>query len=98
MYSSHKNGKIVISRLRHSIAIISGWFYKNFMVLNADKSYFLTAGYNELYPENVVSDAAIEKLVKGKNLCPYLDQAFLIFQLPRRDWVWKTSTQYFLNR
>lgn len=49
------------------------------MVLNADKSYFLTAGYNELYPEIFVSDAAIEKLVKEKNLYPYLDQAFLIF-------------------
>ena len=43
------------------------------MVLNADKSYFLTAGYNELYPEIFVSDAAIEKLVKEKNLYPYLD-------------------------
>ena len=38
VYSSDKNNNIVISRLRHDFAIISEWFYKNYMVLNVDIS------------------------------------------------------------
>ena len=34
MYSSDKNFNIVISRLRHDLAIISEWFYENYVVLN----------------------------------------------------------------
>ena len=43
---SDKNSSIVISRLRHDFAIISEWFYENYMVLNPDKYHFLTLGFN----------------------------------------------------
>ena len=34
-YSSNKNANFVIKRLRHDAAIISEWFYENYMLLNA---------------------------------------------------------------
>ena len=34
MYSLDKNSNIVISGLRHDFAIISEWFYENYLVLN----------------------------------------------------------------
>ena len=34
MYSSDKNANIVIDWLRHDFAIITAWFYENYMVLN----------------------------------------------------------------
>ena len=43
---SDKNSSIVISRLRHDFAIISEWFYENYMVPNPDKYHFLTLGFN----------------------------------------------------
>ena len=33
MYSSGKTSNIVINRLRHGFAIISEWFFENYMVL-----------------------------------------------------------------
>ena len=50
-YSSNKNANFVIKRLRHDVAIISEWFYENYMLLNADKSYFLTLGFHGLFPD-----------------------------------------------
>ena len=34
MYSSDKNTNTVIDWLRHDFAIITAWFYENYMVLN----------------------------------------------------------------
>ena len=45
MYSSDKNVNIVIKRLRHDFAIISKWFYENYMILNADKCHFLSSWF-----------------------------------------------------
>ena len=51
MYSSDKNPNIVISRLKHVFAIISEWFYKNYMVLNPEKCHFLTLGFIKPSPD-----------------------------------------------
>ena len=51
MYSSDKNANIVINRLTHNFAILSEWFYENYMVINPDKCYFLTVVFNEPFPE-----------------------------------------------
>ena len=32
IYSSNKNANIVISRLRHDFAMITDWFYENWMI------------------------------------------------------------------
>ena len=67
MYFSDKNGNILINRRRHDFAIMSGWFYENCMVLNADKCHFLTVSFNEPFPDFSFSDTTIEN-VTTKNL------------------------------
>ena len=66
MYSSDKKANIVISRLSHDFAIISEWFYENYMVLNADKCHFLTIGSNEPFPDFSFNDPAIENVTEQK--------------------------------
>ena len=54
MYSSGKNSNIVISRIRNDFAIITEWFFENYMVLNPDKCHFLTSfnlGSNKHFPD-----------------------------------------------
>ena len=68
MYSADKNAKIVISILSHDFALISEWFYKNYMVLNIDKSHFLTVSFNEPFPDFSVNDTAIENVTEEKTL------------------------------
>ena len=76
MYSSDKNPNIVITRLRHDFAIISEWFYENYMVLNPNKYHFLTLGFNKPFPgfsfentiiKNVMEEKVLEILI-GNNL------------------------------
>ena len=62
MYSSEKSANIVIDRLRHDFALISEWFYENYMVLNADKCHFLTVGFNEPFPDFPFNDTTIENV------------------------------------
>ena len=50
-YSSDKNANIVTSGLRHDFIIVAGWFYENYMVLNADKCRFFTVGFSEAFPD-----------------------------------------------
>ena len=68
MYSSHKNANIVISRLRNDFAIISEWFYENYMILNADKWLFLTVGFNEPFPDFSFNNTRIENVTEEKTL------------------------------
>ena len=56
VYSSDKNTNIVISRLRHDVAIMSEWFYENGMVLNTVKCYFLTVGFNPFHATGLFGD------------------------------------------
>ena len=41
MDPSDKNGTNIMTLLNHDFAILSNWFFKNFMVLNLDKSSFM---------------------------------------------------------
>ena len=41
----------MISRLRHDFAIISEWFYENYMVLNPDKRQFPALGFTKPFPD-----------------------------------------------
>ena len=61
MYSSDKDPNIVISRFRHDLAIISEWFYENFMVLNTYKYYFLTVRFNEPFSDFSFNDTNTRK-------------------------------------
>ena len=68
LYSSEKNANIVINRLRHNFAILSEWFYENYMVINPDKCYFLTVVFNEPFPEFSFNCTKIENVTEKKIL------------------------------
>ena len=48
---SDKNAHVVISRLTHDFAIISEWFYENYMVLDPDKRHFPALGFTKPFPD-----------------------------------------------
>ena len=68
LYSSGKNANIRISRLRHDFAIISEWFYENYMVLKASNCHFLTVGFIESFPDFSFNDTTIENVAEEKIL------------------------------
>ena len=63
-FSCIERYNIVIIRLRHDFAIISEWFYENYIVLNAGKYNFLTIGFNEQFPDFSFNDTTIENANK----------------------------------
>ena len=69
MYSFDKNSNIVISRFRHDFAIISKWFYENYVVLNPNKCHFLTLDFNKPFPdfsfENTITKNVTEEKILG---------------------------------
>ena len=73
MYSSDKNGNIVISKFRHDFAIISDWLHENYMVLNTDKCHFLTVGFNEPFPDDSFDNTTIENVTAEKILGIVID-------------------------
>ena len=68
MFSSDKNSNIVISRLRHDIAIISEWFYEKYIVLNPGKCNFLTLGFNKPFPDFSFENTIIKNVNEEKIL------------------------------
>ena len=73
MYSSDKCSDIVISRLRHDFAVISEWFYENYMVLNTDECYFLTLGFNKLFPDFSFENTIVKNVTEEKILVIVID-------------------------
>ena len=68
MCSSDKNFDIVIRRLREDFAIISEWFYGNYIVLNQNKCHFLTLGFNKLFPDFSFENTIIKNVTEEKIL------------------------------
>ena len=52
---------------------MSEWFYKNYVVLNADKSHFPTVGFNEPFPDFSFIDTTIENVTEEKILGIIID-------------------------
>ena len=73
MYSSDKNSNIVINRLTNDFAIISEWFYENYMVLNPDKCHFLTLGFHKPFPDFSYENNIIENVNEKKILGIVID-------------------------
>ena len=76
MYSSDKNSNIVISRRRHDFAIVSEWFYENYIVLNPDKCHFQTLGFNKLFPNFSFKTTIVKNVTKEKIFCIVIDNKF----------------------
>ena len=69
MYSSDKNIKNIMTSLNHDFAILSNWFYKNFIVVNPDKSFFLLiAVKDEFQTDRVSNNVTIENSKEEKLL------------------------------
>ena len=63
----------MISRRRHDFAIISEWFYKNYMVLNPDKCHFITLGFNKPIPDFSFKNTIIKNVTEEKILRILID-------------------------
>ena len=68
LFSLDKNANIVVNRLRFNFAKISEWFYESCMILSPDKCYYLTLGFNELFPDFSFNDTTIENVTEEKIL------------------------------
>ena len=73
MYSSDKNFNIVISRIGYNFAIISKWFYENYMLLNPDKCHFLTLSFNKPFPDFSFENTIIKNFTEEKILGIVID-------------------------
>ena len=71
MHSSDKNANIVIGRLRHDFAIISEWSYEYYMLLNADKCYFLTVSFNE-HVDNVTEEKILGMVLMIRSILSFI--------------------------
>ena len=56
----------MINRLRHDFAIMSEWFYENYMALSPEKCYYLTLGFNEPFPDFSFNDIIIGNVTEEK--------------------------------
>ena len=72
---------IVINTLRLNFAIISEWFYENYIVINADKCHFLTVGFNKPFPDFSFNDTKIENVTGKKILRAVIDKMNLALSL-----------------
>ena len=50
LYTSGNGPNAVINRLKEDFSKMFKWFYENFMILNPDKCYFLTLGFQDVQP------------------------------------------------
>ena len=58
-----------VNGFRHDFAIISEWFYENYMIPNPSKCHFLTLDNNELFPDfshinTLIEDVTAEKILR----------------------------------
>ena len=53
---------------------MSEWFYKNYIVPNADKYHFLTVGFNEPFPDFSFNDTTNENVNEEKILGIVIDK------------------------
>ena len=74
MYTSDKRVSTIIGSLRHEPAILSKWFYNNFMVRNPEKRSFMLLGVDDILQTNLVcGDQILEKAMQEKVLGVTLD-------------------------
>ena len=69
LYTSDNDANAVISKLKLDFSKIFKWFYKSFMILNPDKCYFLTLGFQDAQPifscDNITvnENVSVEKIL-----------------------------------
>ena len=68
LYTSGNDANAVICKLTQDFSKIFKWFYKNFMILNPDKCYSLTLGFQDAQPKFSYDNIKIKKVSEEKIL------------------------------
>ena len=98
LYSPGKNANIVISRLIYNFLKISEWFSEKYMVPNANKSVFLTLGFNEPFPNFSFNGTTIENVTAEKIIRAVIDNKLIITShLKNTSKKANPKTQYIFN-
>ena len=88
MYSSDKNINSIMISWNHNFAILANWFYKNVMVHDSDKYFFILFGVKDELPTDLVSDNITIKNSKDEKVLGITFQNkfdfFISLALPKR--------------
>ena len=68
LYISGNDPNTVISKLNQDLSKIFKWFYERFMILNPDKCYFLTLGFQDAQPNFSYDNITIKNVSEEKIL------------------------------
>ena len=68
LYISGNDENTVICKLKQDLSKIFKWFYERFMILNPDKCYFLTLGFQDARPNFSYDNIAIKNVSEEKIL------------------------------
>ena len=68
LYTSGNDANAVINKLKQDFSKIFKWFYENFMILNPDKCYFLTLGFQDAQPNFSYNNITIKNVSEEKIL------------------------------
>ena len=66
LYGSGNDADAVINKLKQDFSKIFKWFYKNIMILNPDKCYLLTLGFQDTQPNFSNDNITIKNVSKKK--------------------------------
>ena len=68
LYTSGHDTNAVTNKLKQDFSKIFKWFYENFVILNPDKCYFLTLGFQDAQPNFSYNNIAIKNVSEEKIL------------------------------
>ena len=71
LYTPSNDANAVINKLKQDFSKIFEWFYENFMILNIDKCYFLTLGFQDAQTNFFYDNITIKKCIRRKNTGHY---------------------------
>ena len=98
LFSPVKNANIDISRLIYNFLKISEWFSEKYMVPNANKSVFLTLGFNDPFPNFSFNGTTIKNVTAEKIIRAVIDNKLIITShLKNTSKKANPKTQYIFN-
>ena len=68
LYTSGNDANAVINKLKQDFSKKFKWFYEHFMILNPDKCYFLTLGFQDTQPNFSYNNLTIKNVSEEKIL------------------------------
>ena len=87
LYTSGNDANAVINKLKQDFSKIFKWFYENFMILNLDKCYFLTLGFQDVQPNFSYNNLTTKNVSEEKVLGITIDNKLTL------NIIWKISAK-----